>query len=160
MADSVIPFWDPFEPSLTRPPHLFQAINERQPLSWLRNKTLLVIGDSVDRYATQFFCELVHSEFRRGNMTDLNAPNDPGYLSHDTSPVRCRIDHYDFEIVDFSHYGMQNDSEDFWSFKQGYTAPGLMENRIPLLHDLFGKYNRQPDMIIMGSGICHYRYTI
>jgi len=93
-------------------------------------------------------------------MTDLNAPNDPGYLSHDTSPVRCRIDHYDFEIVDFSHYGMQNDSEDFWSFKQGYTAPGLMENRIPLLHDLFGKYNRQPDMIIMGSGICHYRYTI
>jgi hypothetical protein len=158
--DSVVHFWDPFDPSLSRPPHLLQAINERQPLTWLRSKTVLVIGDSVDRYATQFFCELVNSQYWRASMTDLDAQNEHDYLSPKTSPVICRVDYYDFEIISFSHFGLQNDSEEFWSFKQGYTEPGLMENRIPLVQPLLKKHNRQPDLIIMGSGICHYYLTL
>jgi len=110
----------------------------------------------VDRYATQFFCELVNSEYRRANMTDLDAPYEHDYLSPKTSPVICRIDYYDFEIISFSHFGLQIDSDDFWSFKPGYTEPGLMENRIPMLQTLLKKHNRQPDMIIMGSGTYHY----
>ena len=154
-TDSVIHFWDPIDPSLPRPPHLIQAVKERKSLRWLRSKTILVIGDSVDRYATQFFCELVNAQFWRVDITDLDAQDEHDYLSPKTSPVICRIDEYDFEIVTFSHFGLQDDSEEYWSFKEGYTAPGLMENRIPLLQSLFKKHNRQPDMIIMGSGICH-----
>ena len=155
--DSVIHFWDPFDPSLSRPPHLLQTVRERQPLSWLQNRTILVIGDSVDRYATQFFCELVNSQFWYSDMTDLDIEVQHDYWSPKSNPTICRVDYYDFEIVSFFHFGLQNDSEEFWSFKDGYTAPGLMENRIPLLQSLFKKHNRQPDMIIMGSGIyCYY----
>ena len=154
--DSVVHFWDPLDPSLPRPPHLLQTIKERQPLPWLRNKTVLVIGQLVDRYATQFFCELVDSQLSRAEMSDLDVQNEYDSSSRKTTPVICRVDYYDFEIISFFHFGLQNDSDEFWSFKNGYTEPGLMENRIPLLQPLFQKHNRQPDMIIMGSGICHY----
>jgi hypothetical protein len=155
-GDSVIPFWDPFDPSLPRPPHLLQAIIEREPLSWLLHKTLVIIGDSVDRYLTQFFCELTDSDYRRANMTDLDSPVERDDLTFKTSPVICRVDYYDFEIISFSHFGMQNDSEDYWSFKKGYTNPGIMDKRIPLIGPLCEKHNRQPDMVIMGSGILRY----
>ena len=55
-----------------------------------QSKTILVIGNSVHRYATQFFCEFTNSEFRRANMTDLDARHErellvtqdnSGYLS-------------------------------------------------------------------------------
>lgn len=152
-GDSVIPFWDPFDPSLPRPPHLLEAVIEREPLSWLLHKTLVIIGDSVDRYLTQFFCELTDSDYRRANMTDLDSPVERDDLTFKTSPVICRVDYYDFEIISFSHFGMQNDSEDYWSFKKGYTNPGIMDKRIPLIGPLCEKHNRQPDMVIMGSGI-------
>lgn len=151
--NAVVPFWDPFDPSLPRPPPLLQIINERQPQPWLQNKTLLLIGDSVDRYVTQYFCELTDSDYRRLSMTDLDFTNEPDDLRVKTSPVVCRFDYYDFEIISFSHYGLQNDSEEFWEFRPGYTKPGLIENRVPLLAPLLQKHNRQPDMIIMGSGI-------
>lgn len=153
--DSVVPFWDPFDPFLPRPPPLLQIINERRPQPWLQNKTLLLIGDSVDRYFTQFFCELTDSDYRRANMTDLDPPVERDDLSFKTSPVVCRNDYYDFEIISFSHYGLQNQSEEFWTFKKGYTKPGLIENRIPMIAPLLEKHNRQPDMIIMTSGICN-----
>jgi hypothetical protein len=152
-GSSLIPFWHPLDPSLPRPPHLLQAIKERQPLTWLQNKTLLLIGDSVDRYLNQYFCELTSGDLRLADITDLDSSIQFEHLFAKSSPVVCRLDYYDFEIISFFHYGLQNDSEEFWSFKSGYTEPGLMENRIPLLSSLFKNHDRQPDMIIMGSGI-------
>lgn len=151
--NSLIPFWDPLDPSFPRPSHLLQAVQERQPLPWFQNKTLLLIGDSVDRFLNRFFCELADGDLRLTNITDLDSSIQYDNLGSKSSPVVCRLDYYDFEIISFFHYGLQNDSENFWSFEPGYIEPGLMENRLPLLAPLLKNYNRQPDMIIMGSGI-------
>ena len=80
--------------------------------------------------------------------TDLDPSNiDPGDL---TKPRVCRIEEYDFEIINFFHYGMQD--EEIWTEKNVYTAPGLIEKRIPLLRGLFNDYGRKPDMILLASG--------
>lgn len=81
--------------------------------------------------------------------TDLEPWNiDPGDL---TRPRVCRIDEYDFEIIMFFHYGMQD--EEIWTEKNVYTPPGLIEKRIPMLKPLLEDYGRKPDMIILASGI-------
>jgi hypothetical protein len=118
-----------------------------------------MIGDSVDRNNLRFFCELVNSTKMRvtpmTNLseaslgdTDLDPSNaDPGDL---TKPRICRIEEYDFEIINFFHYGMQD--REIWREKNVYTPPGVIEKRIPLLKNLFADYGRKPDMIIMASG--------
>ena len=126
-----------------------------------------MVGDSVDRNNLRYFCELVNStglrvtpmtnlsEVAMGD-TDLDPANiDPGDL---TKPRVCRIEEYDFEIINFFHYGMQE--KEIWSDKNVYTPPGVIEKRIPMLKDLFGDYGRRPDMIIVASGSLIHHSTL
>jgi hypothetical protein len=88
------------------------------------------------------------SEVNLGD-TDLEPWNiDPGDL---TRPRICRVDEYDFEVIMFFHYGMQD--KEIWTEKNVYTPPGLIEERIPLLKPLLEDYGRKPDMILLASGI-------
>jgi len=152
-------YWTPFNPECPRGPHFIQGVIDRKPLPWLQGKTLLMVGDSVDRNNLRFFCELAGSTNMRvtsmSNLseallgdTDLDPGNiDPGDL---TRPRVCRVDEYDFEIIMFFHYGMQE--EEIWTAKNVYTPPGIMEQRVPLVKGLLADYGRRPDMIILGSG--------
>jgi hypothetical protein len=118
-----------------------------------------MVGDSVDRNNLRYFCELVNSTGLRVTPmtdlsevaigdTDLDPTNvDPGDL---TKPRICRVEEYDFEIINFFHYGMQE--KELWADKKVYTPPGVIEKRIPLLKGLFEDYGRTPDMIIAASG--------
>ena len=153
-------FWTPLNSDCPRAPHFLQDVIDRKPLPWLQGRTLLMVGDSVDRNNLRFFCELAGSENMRVTSmtnltevtlgdTDLEPWNiDPGDL---TRPRVCRIDEYDFEIIMFFHYGMQD--EEIWTEKNVYTPPGLIEKRIPMLKGLLEDYGRKPDMIILASGI-------
>ncbi len=159
-SDRAQNFWTPFNSDCPRAPHFLQDVIDRKPLPWLQGRTLLMVGDSVDRNNLRFFCELAGSENMRVTSmtnlsevimgdTDLEPWNiDPGDL---TRPRVCRIDEYDFEIIMFFHYGMQD--EEIWTEKNVYTPPGLIEKRIPLLKGLMEDYGRKPDMIILASGI-------
>jgi hypothetical protein len=152
-------YWTPFNPQCPRSQHFLQDVIDRKPLPWLQGRTLLMVGDSVDRNNLRFFCELVNSTNMRVTTmenlsevsfgdTDLDPFNmDPGDL---TKPRICRIDEYDFEIINFFHYGMLD--EEIWTDKAVYTPPGTIEKRIPLLRGLFENYGRRPDFILLGSG--------
>jgi hypothetical protein len=123
-----------------------------------------MIGDSVDRNNLNFFCQLVNSStypvtLRVSTMTNLSAVHisdsakdptnkDPGDL---TLPRICRVEEYDFEIINFFHYGMHDD--EMWKEKKVYTPPGVIEKRIPLVKPLMAEYGRKPDMILLASGI-------
>jgi hypothetical protein len=155
-------FWTPFNKECPKPPQFLLDVIDRKPLPWLQGKTLLMVGDSVDRNNLRFFCELANSSNTRvTTMTNFTEEylgdtvlepwnHDPRDL---TRPRICRIDEYDFEIVMFFHYGLQD--EEIWAEKEVYTAPGVMEKRIPLLKTLFEDYGRHPDMVLLGSGISH-----
>jgi len=80
--------------------------------------------------------------------TDLDPTNrDPGDL---TKPRICRVEEYDFEIINFFHFGMHE--TEMWTEKRVYTAPGIIDKRIPMLKQLMDDYGRQPDMILLASG--------
>lgn len=152
-------FWKPFNRECPPYRQYLQDVIDRDPLPFLHNKTLLMIGDSVDRNNLRFFCELVGSwDTRVTTMANLSEVfvgdtalhpwnTDPKDL---TRPRICRVEEYDFEIINFFHYGLQD--EETWTEKEVYTAPGVLEQRIPLLKQLFEDYGRSPDMIILASG--------
>src|SRR6202035_6181226 len=49
-------YWTPFSNECPRAPHFLQDVIDRKPLPWLKSRTLLMIGDSVDRNNLNFFC--------------------------------------------------------------------------------------------------------
>jgi hypothetical protein len=156
-------YWTPFSDECPRAPHFLQDVIDRKPLPWLKSRTLLMIGDSVDRNNLNFFCSLVNSTtypvtLRVTSMTNLSEVHisdsekdptnkDPGDL---TLPRVCRVEEYDFEIINFFHYGM-HDTE-LWKEKKVYTPPGVIEKRIPMVKPLMADYGRKPDMILLASG--------
>ena len=152
-------FWTPFNTECPPAPRHLQDVLDRRSLSWLQHKTVLIIGDSVDRNNVNFFCSLVNSSsIRVTSMTDFSETvigdsdtdptnKDPGDL---TKPRICRVEEYDFEIINFFHFGLHE--YELWTEKRVYTAPGVYKERIPLLKKLLADYGRQPDMIILASG--------
>ena len=151
-------FWTPYSRLCPRSPHFLQDVLDRKPLPWLQGRTVLLVGDAVERNNLQFFCELVNSTDvmtapLRNIDSVLRAGNTIKEASDITRPKICRVDEYDLEIISFFHYGMQD--KDIWNDKEIYTPPGLLEQRIPILFDLFYDHDRDPDIVLLASGIPH-----
>ncbi len=148
-------FWTPFGPHCTRSPQFLQDVLDRKPLPWLQGRTVLLVGDAVERNNLQFFCELVNStDIMTTPLRNLdsvlrtgNTIKEPGDL---TRPNICRVEEYDFEIISFFHYGMHD--KDIWTDKKIYTPPGLLEKRIRILSELLYDHDREPDIVLLASG--------
>jgi len=148
-------FWTPFDRKCPRAPHFLQDVIDRKPLPWLQGKTLLMIGDSIERNNLRYFCELVNStNLRTTHLRNLdqgirlgNTINEHSDL---TRPRICRIEEYNFEIISYFNYGMQD--EEIWTDLQIYTPPGLFERRIWMMDDLVWNHEREPDIILLASG--------
>jgi len=149
-------YWTPYNRSCPRAPSFLADVRDRRPLPWLEGRTLLLVGDSIERNNLRFFCDLVGSkDLRTTPMRNLSATLREGHTVLEpadiTRPNVCRVAEYDFEIVSFFHYGMQEDN--IWSDTRIYTAPAVMEERIGTVFDLFYEYERDwPDMVILASG--------
>jgi hypothetical protein len=148
-------FWRSFNPECPRAPHFLPDVLQRKPLPWLQNKTLLLIGDSVDGNNLEFFCELLNSsnhmtlmhEIKYSNIT-VTTPTE-SYTAPAQGMVICRIHEYNFEIVHFWQCGLVG--EDL--FEDKCFMPRLFPERLPMLVQLFQYYGRKPDMISLGAGI-------
>lgn len=149
-------FWTPFDSKCRRAPHFLQDVLDRKPLPWLKGRTVLLVGDAVERYNLEFFCELVNStDIMTTPLRNLNSVLRVGNIIKEpsdlTRPKICRVEEYDFEIISFFHYGMHD--KDIWKDKQVYAPPGLYERRIPILWDLLYNHDREPDIVLLASGI-------
>jgi hypothetical protein len=80
-----------------------------------------------------------------------NVINEPGDV---TRPRICRIEEYNFEIISYFHYGLEE--EEIWRDIKIYTPPGLFERRLWILDDMFWYHDRTPDLIILASGTERY----
>ena len=149
-------FWTPFDPQCQRSPHFLQDVLDRKPLPWLKGRTVLLVGDAVERNNLEFFCELVNStDIRTTPLREAHSVLRPGNTIKEASdltrPKVCRVEEYDFEIISFFHYGMND--KDIWKDKEIYTPPGLLEQRMPILWDLLYYHDRNPDIVLLASGI-------
>jgi len=125
---------------------------ERKALPWLQGKTLLLVGDSMDRNNLHFFCEMVSGRLitRASDNLVVTASNGSHYIAptFETQLLICRVEEYDFEMVTYPHFGLEE--ADVWVGAQ--ERPRQLEERIPFLKTIFESYERKPDMILLASG--------
>ncbi|KAM0747644.1 Proteophosphoglycan 5 [Meredithblackwellia eburnea MCA 4105] len=121
--------------------------------SWMFNKTVLLIGDSVDREHVENFCQLMGLEAEVVRKTHRFAPNPTPVRSASKSvhsvekperlgkrgfrvvrdaglPRICYVPKYDFMLASVFHFGL--DQEDYWrgSRMPQYSSPGMFEHRL------------------------------
>jgi len=126
-------------------------------MPWLQGKTVVLIGDSVDRNNVRFFCEWANASehLRITSSTDLreddvDAINDPEGPKTHPKPRVCRIEEYDFELINFFHYGIEEG--DLWREHHTYLPPGPIEERMKIFQSLLENYGRSPDLLLINSG--------
>ena len=68
--------------------------------------------------------------------------------TEETRLLICRVEGYDFEIVTYPHWGLQEADV----FAKGRERPRQLEERIPFVKTIFESYERKPDMILLASG--------
>jgi hypothetical protein len=154
--------WMPFDTSYRAciPPAYFRQLRHGRDasLGWLRNRTVLIIGDLTDRSHVEEFCTLLgyEAEIVRQDhplappTTALRGAMRPDRIEHRAGPAStlpriCRVPEYGltvrmpesglwrcsrgvFQIASTVVYGL--DEEDYWAGTELYTAPGLLEHRM------------------------------
>lgn len=152
--DTTQNFWTSFNPECPRAPHFMQDVLERKDLPWLQKKTVLMIGDSIDRNSVAYFCESVNSSDHKSFMHEIRATNlswktpTESRIAPPQGLTICRLDDYDFEIAMFWQCGLAD--EDI--FVDKCMEPRMYPQRIPMLIQLFEERGRKPDMLMVGSG--------
>jgi hypothetical protein len=151
--DTAFPSWEPFDVAFPAPPQFLKSLMDNNSFPWLRGKTLLLIGDSVDRNNAAYLCDFLKGTTRVTSLTNLNEEFSASERGAGSHPTVCRLEAHDFEIITFFHYGLHDQAEEIWKYKATYAPPGLFQSRIPLLKTLFATYHRQPNLITLTSGI-------
>ncbi|KAK4700443.1 hypothetical protein P7C70_g5803, partial [Phenoliferia sp. Uapishka_3] len=170
-----------------RAPSFLAKLRAEAPLhassdfSWLQNKTVLLIGDSISREHVENFCTLMGLESEIVRKSHKYSPQPtavrpagkaghaiekPARLSsrgfrvvRDASlPRICYVPKYDFLLASVFHFGL--DQEDYWrgSRMPQYSSPGMFEHRLsdtiqPLIANMRadGRPNA-PDYVEVSSG--------
>ncbi|GAA5887903.1 hypothetical protein JCM6882_000795 [Rhodosporidiobolus microsporus] len=154
--------------------------NGRAFLPWFVNRTVLLHGDSIDRFHLKDFCELV------GGTLELVTPDHPACppmwkmpgadetrrRKEDvwegrpregwelTNPWVCDVNEYGATLVNVFTWGLEG-AENFFETERWYYPPATWTDRmdhisLPLLSGLAKHYNRpqieRPDLVILNSG--------
>ena len=148
-------FWRSFNPECPRAPHFLPDVLQRKPLPWLQNKTVLLIGDSVEVNGLHHFCELLNSSDHMTLIHEINYSNitvttpTKSFMAPAQGIAICRLHEYNFEIAHWWQCGLV--AEDV--FEDKCFTPRLFQERLPMLEQIFQYYGRKPDMIGLGAGI-------
>ncbi|GAA5967814.1 hypothetical protein JCM11641_005776 [Rhodosporidiobolus odoratus] len=170
------------------PKSLASNKNGRAFLPWFMNRTVLLHGDSIDRFHLKDFCELV------GGQLELVTPEHPACppMWKDpnadenrrkkeeawekrpsegwelTNPWVCNIPEYGTTLVNVFTWGLQG-AEEFFEMERWYYPPATWTDRMdhitaPLLSGLAKHFDRpqiaRPDLVILNSGYWDLRkYT-
>ncbi|KAK4704978.1 hypothetical protein P7C70_g1231, partial [Phenoliferia sp. Uapishka_3] len=108
--------WNPFISGCSTP-SLAPLVASRSSLPWLRNRTVVVIGVSVDRNHVRDFCEIVKGKFEAVRWWDERSPlwderlmgPEPSWTKESVGfdsklPHLCTVEDYGFMIVQVFHY--------------------------------------------------------
>ena len=153
-SDTEKNFWKSFNPECPRASHFLPDVLQRKPLPWLQDKTLLLIGDSVDRNNLAFFCELLNSSDHMTFIQDITYANITittsieSYIAPAQPVSVCRIHEYNFEVIMFWQCGFVDKD----IFMDKCYMPRLFPERLPMLIQIFQYNGRVPDIISISSG--------
>ncbi|GAA6048631.1 hypothetical protein JCM3770_002066 [Rhodotorula araucariae] len=164
------------------------AKSGREYLPWFRNRTIVLNGDSIDRFHLKDFCEFVGGRLELISLTHpacppmyrvpgadkeqrewedkwANRPDDGQAL---TQPWVCDIAEYGTTLVNVFTWGLEG-AEEFFRTERWYNPPARWSDRVdeitvPLLPLLAKHLDRpqieHPDLIVVNSGYWDLRkYT-
>ncbi|GAA5893512.1 uncharacterized protein JCM6883_003543 [Sporobolomyces salmoneus] len=162
--------------------------NGRNFLPWFRNRTILLHGDSIDRFHLKDFCEFVGGKLEL--ITPSHTASPPMYKDPNadaerkgweekwesrpregwelTNPWVCDVEEYGTTLVNVFTWGLQG-AEEFFQTERWYYPPATWTDRmdhitLPLLPRLAKYLDRpqieHPDLVILNSGYWDLRkYT-
>ncbi|BGP14017.1 hypothetical protein JCM10213v2_001955 [Rhodosporidiobolus nylandii] len=146
-------------------------------LDFVRNRTIVIFGDSVDRDHNEHFCEFVAGRYEMiGNEHELSPPYPEGqdlppegYRNYFTGerkwpnyqqsrPFVCHLDKLNFRVLNVFHYGFRGETE-FIVGHPHFYPPATVEDRfdhivVPLVASLSAKYGTStvPDILSIAPG--------
>ncbi|BGP48613.1 hypothetical protein JCM10450v2_004489 [Rhodotorula kratochvilovae] len=164
------------------------AKSGREFLPWFRNRTIVLNGDSIDRFHLKDFCEFVGGRLELITLDHPACP--PMYRAPDadkelrewedkwakrpddgqalTQPWVCDIEEYGTTLVNVFTWGLEG-AEEFFRTERWYYPPARWSDRVdeitlPLLPLLAKHLDRpqieHPDLIVVNSGYWDLRkYT-
>lgn len=133
--------------------------------STLFNRTILLIGDSIDRANAQYTCHLLNGTYTITKPGDSYWPQDdisndpeikaawkPNSYSERSFPTVCHVKSIDLMIMNVFHFGL--DQEDYFTWKDQYGPPYNSEDRIEQIAvPLVQKVGREIDILEFSSGV-------
>ncbi|GAA5896754.1 hypothetical protein JCM6882_005027 [Rhodosporidiobolus microsporus] len=146
-------------------------------LDFLRNRTIVIFGDSVDRDHNEHFCSFVGGWYEMiGDTHELSPPYPEGqeippegYSNfftgarewpnyHQSRPFICHVDKLNFRVLNIFHYGFRG-ATDFIVGHPHYYPPATVEDRfdhivVPLMAAVAAKFGTSavPDILSIAPG--------
>ena len=163
--------WRPWDPSCA-PSTLLTSLRNGEDLPWLRNRTVAIIGDSIDRDHIEYFCELARGDMEwvwEGTKHDPGYSYSPGDPAHYNSsgneqsgesggavqsrPRICHVAAYDLTLVFAFHYGLGDGTDRERQFPHFYPPFRFQDRLSHILVPLLRQLERYPpDLVEVGSG--------
>lgn len=132
--------------------------------SSLYNRTILLIGDSIDRANAQYTCHLLSGNYSITHPGDVywaqdditSDPNSEGWKPNSYSdrsfPTICHVESIDLVIMNVFHFGL--DQEEYFTWKDQYGPPYTTEERIDqIARNLVERVGRKIDILEFSSGV-------
>lgn len=147
---------------VTDPVYLSPAhAGSRQALTGLRylhNKTVLLLGDSIDRFAVDSFCEELLPDSKLSIVNLHTAPHDLAVLSSSSAdregePHICQLPNPPFgetRLISVLTHGVTA-AEEEWQHKNTTRAPRETLAKLELLKSALDRQSIRPDLVIMHS---------
>lgn len=129
-------------------PSPISVLEKSLPFDLLRDKTAVLIGDSVDRQNLELLCPYIN-----GNLTtsdqDSHHKTPPG--SSGGYPRLCYVEKYNLSISNYFFYGFDQDS--IWTDKENvFLEPGDYLKRIDLAGSAMKSLGRKVDIAFINVG--------
>ncbi|KAK9240044.1 hypothetical protein V1525DRAFT_396701 [Lipomyces kononenkoae] len=116
-------------------------------VNWIHNRRVLVLGDSIDRFTVQFFCEDLHSAYQTTKNSAYGGPH---------TTFSCTIPYLNFTIYTWHVASMYPMRPDWWWLS--HIKHVAFEDRFehlfkPVWNEVIGMNGHTPDLILFESGL-------
>lgn len=130
------------------------------------NRTILVIGDSIDRNNVEYSCRLAGGKYTAILPDTIHWPQPAISVSHPADgsqwrpneysprsyPAICHIESIDLLLLNVFHFGL--DEEEYFTWKDQYGPPYRTDDRVKeIVIPLVQKIGRKVDLVEFASGV-------
>lgn len=160
--------WKPYRTEASCQPmnymHLMHDFEQHDSLEFVRDKTIVLMGDSVDRDHNEHFCGFMGGLFNIIDADHEHSPAPPpgiapGGGNAQSRPYECHIVKYNLRIINVFHFGFRpahRDGEWLTASSPHFYEPSTPEDRLEQiakpLAAAFGAVNGVPDLFSFTSG--------